>query len=212
MGSRHGVKARQVRQHVWLRRIELPAGIGQSVAATCLVAREFDAPSGVKPIEWRLLTNREATTLPEAIELIDWYRARWEIEILFNVLKNGCRVEALQLGTIERLERALALLLVVAWRITHLMRLGRSCPDLDAELFFDADEIRGAYLLTDVKQSVQSKLNEVLRLIARLGGFLGCKGDGEPGAKAIWHGLKEVHVAAKTLQKLRAGGHADNCV
>ncbi|CAJ9685439.1 IS4 family transposase [Burkholderia pseudomallei] len=212
MGSHHGVKARQVRQHVWLRRIELPAGIGQSVAATCLVAREFDAPSGVKPIEWRLLTNREATTLPEAIELIDWYRARWEIEILFNVLKNGCRVEALQLGTIERLERALALLLVVAWRITHLMRLGRSCPDLDAELFFDADEIRGAYLLTDVKQSVQSKLNEVLRLIARLGGFLGCKGDGEPGAKAIWLGLKEVHVAAKTLQKLRAGGHADNCV
>ncbi|KWB68218.1 transposase [Burkholderia ubonensis] len=212
MGSRHGVKARQVRQHVWLRRIELPAGIGQSVAATCLVAREFDAPSGVKPIEWRLLTNREATTLPEAIELIDWYRARWEIEILFNVLKNGCRVEALQLGTIERLERALALFLVVAWRITHLMRLGRSCPDLDAELFFDADEIRGAYLLTDVKQPAQPKLNEVLRLIARLGGFLGRKGDGEPGAKAIWLGLKEVHVAAKTLQKLRAGGHADNCV
>ncbi|WP_269766425.1 IS4 family transposase, partial [Burkholderia ubonensis] len=54
--------------------------------------------------------------------------------------------------------------------------------------------------------------NEVLRLIARLGGFLGRKGDGEPGAKAIWLGLKEVHVAAKTLQKLRAGGHADNCV
>jgi hypothetical protein len=34
----------------------------------------------------------------QAVELIDWYRARWEIEILFNVLKNGCRVEALQLG------------------------------------------------------------------------------------------------------------------
>jgi hypothetical protein len=52
----------------------------------------------------------------------------------------------------------------------------------------------------------------VLRLIARLGGFLGRKGDGEPGAKAIWLGLKEVHVAARTLQKLRAGGHAGNCV
>jgi hypothetical protein len=50
------------------------------------VAREFDAPGGVKPIEWRLLTNREATTLQEAIEPIDWYRARWEIEILFDGL------------------------------------------------------------------------------------------------------------------------------
>ena len=73
MGSRHGVKAREVRQHVWLRRIELPADQGQSVSATCLVACEFDAPAGVKPIEWRLLSNREATTLPQAAELIDWY-------------------------------------------------------------------------------------------------------------------------------------------
>jgi IS4 transposase len=186
------------------------AGKGQSVVATCLVAREFDAPAGVKPIEWHLLTNREATTLQQAIELIDWYRARWEIEILFNVLKNGCRVEVLQLGTIDRLERALALLLVVAWRITHLMRIGRTCPDLDAELFFDAHEIRGAYLLTDIKQPRKPKLNEVLRLIAQLGGFLGRKGDSEPGAKAIWLGLKEVHVAAKTLSALRAGGNADN--
>lgn len=212
MGSRHGVKARQVRQHVWLRRIELPAGKGQSVAATCLVAREFDAPAGVKPIEWHLLTNREATTLAQAIELIDWYRARWEIEILFNVLKNGCRVEALQLGSIERLERALALFLVVAWRIAYLMRMGRTCPDLDAELFFDADEIRSAYLLTEVQQPARPKLNAVLRLIAQLGGFLGRTGDGEPGAKAIWLGLRDVHVAAKTLRALRAGRNAGNCV
>jgi hypothetical protein len=212
MGSRHGVKAREVRQHVWLQRIELPVDKGQGVVVTCLVAREFDAPAGIKPIEWRLLTNREATTLQQATELIDWYRARWEIEILFNVLKNGCRVEALQLGTIERLERALALFLVVAWRIAYLMRMGRTCPDLDAELFFDVDEIRGAYLLTEAKQPDKPKLNQVLRLIAQLGGFLGRKGDGEPGAKAIWLGLKEVHVAAKTLRALRGRGNADTSV
>jgi Transposase Tn5 dimerisation domain len=131
---------------------------------------------------------------------------------LFNVLKNGCRVEALQLGTIERLERALALFLVVAWRIAYLMRMGRTCPDLDAELFFDVDEIRGAYLLTEAKQPAKPKLNEVLRLIAQLGGFLGRKGDGEPGAKAIWLGLREVHVAAKTLRALRGRGNADTSV
>jgi len=86
MASRHGVKARTVRQQLWMQRVELPAGRGKCVAATCLVAREFDAPAGVKPIEWRLLTNRVATTLEEAIELIDWYRARWEIEMLFDGL------------------------------------------------------------------------------------------------------------------------------
>jgi hypothetical protein len=85
---------------------------GSKLIATCIVAREIDAPAGVKPIEWRLLTNREAATAEAVAGLIDWYRARWEIEILFNVLENACRVEALQLGAIERIERALALYLV----------------------------------------------------------------------------------------------------
>jgi hypothetical protein len=86
MAARQGVKARTVRQRLWLQRVELPASKGKCIVATCLVAREFDAPAGVKPIEWRLLTNRAASTLDEAIELIDWYRARWEIEILFDGL------------------------------------------------------------------------------------------------------------------------------
>jgi hypothetical protein len=209
MAARQGVKARTVRQRLWLQRVELPASKGKSIAATCLVAREFDAPAGVKPIEWRLLTNRAATTLEEAIELIEWYRARWEIEILFNVLKNGCQVEELQLGTIERLERALALFLVVAWRVTYLMRLGRTCPGLDADLFFDPYEIRAAHLLTKTPMPVLPKLNEVLRLVARLGGFLARKGDGEPGVETIWKGLTKVHIAAETMRLLRDDGDAD---
>ncbi|NRO99673.1 IS4 family transposase, partial [Paraburkholderia sp. NMBU_R16] len=206
MAARQGVKARTVRQRLWLERVLLPASKGKSIAATCLVAREFDAPAGVKPIEWRLLTNRAASTLDEAIELIEWYRARWEIEILCNVLKNGCEVEELQLGTIERLERALALFLVVAWRVAHLMRLGRTCPDLDAHLFFDPDEIRAAYLLTKTRRTTQPKLNEVLRLIARRGGFLARKSDGEPGAETIWKGLTHVRIAAETMRLLRDEG------
>jgi Transposase Tn5 dimerisation domain/Transposase DNA-binding len=212
MAARQGVKARTVRQRLWLQRVELPASKGKCIVVTCLVAREFDAPAGVKPIEWRLLTNRAASTLDEAIELIDWYRARWEIEILFNILKNGCQVEELQLGTFERLERALALFLVVAWRVAHLMRLGRTCPDLDAHLFFDPDEIRAAYLLTKTRAPAQSRLNEVLRLIARLGGFLARKGDGEPGAQTIWKGLTTVRIAAETMRLLRDDGGSDTCV
>ena len=37
---------------------------------------------------------REIATPEAVVELIDWYRARWEIEMLFDVLKNACRVEA----------------------------------------------------------------------------------------------------------------------
>ncbi len=212
MAARHGVKARTVRQQLWVRQVDLPAGKGKTVSVTCLIAREIDAPTGAKPIEWRLLTNRKASTLADAVELIEWYRARWEIEILFNVLKNACKVEALQLGSIEKLERALALFMVVAWRIAHLMRLGRTCPDLDAELFFDPDEIQAAYLLHDKVPPAKPKLNEVLRRIACIGGFLARKGDGEPGVKTIWLGMKDVHVAVKTMRAMRRLGAQGTCV
>lgn len=186
MTSRHGVKARKLSQQLWVRSVKISAGAGKTVSATCVIAREINAPEGTKPVEWRLLTNRCATAAQEVIELIDWYRARWEVEMFFNILKNGCRIEALQLSTVERLERAIALFMVVAWRIAHLMRTGRTCPDLEATLLFDPDEINGAYLLAERKppKTVPS-INTVLRLIATLGGFLARKGDGEPGAKTI---------------------------
>lgn len=203
LAARPGSKARVVRQQLWARRVELNAGKGDIVQATCIVAREHDAPAGTKPIEWRLLTNRIAGTAAEVAELIDWYRARWEIEMLFNVFKTGCKVEELQLGTVERIERALALYLVVAWRISYLVRMGRTCPDLEARLFFDPDEIRGAFLLNKLRPPPNPTLNEVIRMIARVGGFLGRKGDGEPGAKTLWEGLRDVRASALTLQALR---------
>lgn len=84
------------------------------------------------------------------------------------------------------------------------MRLGRTCPNVDATLFFEPDEIRGAYLLTKTpKPKKPPTLNEVLRLIAKLGGFLGGKSDGEPGVRAIWRGLDQVKTAAETLRALR---------
>lgn len=204
LGAREHRPARKVRQQLWARRVNIGDGKRGQLTVTCVVAREVGAPAGAKAVEWRLLTNREATTHEQVVELIDWYRARWEIEIFFHVLKNGCEVEALQLGAIDRLERALALFMVVGWRITYLMRKGRACPDLDATLFFDADEIHGAHLLAKKKLPAKTPtVNDVVRLIAQIGGFLARKSDGEPGAKTIWRGLDKVHTAAQTLRALR---------
>ena len=81
------------------------------------------------------------------MELVNWYRARWEIELFFLVLKEGCRVERLQLADTERLQTALALYMVIAWRINRLMRLGRTLPDLPADLLFEPDERGAAFIL-----------------------------------------------------------------
>jgi len=80
MASRQGQAARTVRQEIRVLRQALPDGEGGTVAVSVVLASEVDSPSGVKPVQWRLLSNREAATLEEAILLIDWYRARWEVE------------------------------------------------------------------------------------------------------------------------------------
>lgn len=96
------------------------------MSATCVVAREVGAPAGATPVEWRLLKNRTAQTPEAVVELIDWYRARWGIERFFHVLKNGSMVEELQLSSIDRIERALALFMVVSWRIILETSVDRS--------------------------------------------------------------------------------------
>src|SRR5512144_2001662 len=82
-----GRPSRQVQQLLYLQRVTLPAQKGApSVAVTALLAREQHPPVGEKAIEWRLLTNRFAVTLEHAVELIEWYRCRWLVEIFFRIL------------------------------------------------------------------------------------------------------------------------------
>ena len=211
--SRHGCKAREVVQQVWAQTVELPDGAKGQVQASCIVAREMQPPQGEKPIEWRLLTNLPVGSLEQAARLIDWYRSRWEIEMFFHVLKNGCRIEALQLGSIEKMERALVLYMVVAWRIARLMRLGRACPDLNAQLMFEHDEWQAAFILNKKRPpDTPPTLNEVVRLVARLGGFLARTGDGEPGVKTIWLGMQRILDFATGVRFSRELQATESCV
>lgn len=208
LASRHGQPERLVRQQLRSKAVVIPAPDGRHVHVTCLIATEIEASAGCKPVEWRLLTNREVAGLEDAVELIDWYRCRWEIETLFHVLKNGCRVEALQLGSQGKLELALAVYLVVSWRLARLIRLGRIHPEWSADLFFSATEWAGAYILNKKKPpKTPPTLREVVRLIAQLGGFLARKGDGEPGVKSLWLGIQRLRDFVFGVEHMREIGY-----
>ncbi|MEF8754679.1 MAG: transposase [Accumulibacter sp.] len=98
-------------------------------------------PADAEPLEWFLITTCEITTPEQAQECLRWYCLRWRIEDWHRVLKSGCRIEALQHKTAERLKRAIAINLVIAWRIMLMTLLGRQCPDLPAEVLFSDAEI-----------------------------------------------------------------------
>ena len=199
--------SRQVRQRLYLQRVTLPARKGApAVQVTALLAREEHPPASEQAIEWRLLTNRSATTLEEAVELIEWYRRCWLVEVFFRILKSGCRVEALQLGTLERLERALVIYLIIAWRILHLVTWGRDCPELSCEVVFDPEEWQAAWIVAHRRPPPDTPppLGMMVRLIARFGGFLGRKRDGHPGPKAIWQGMQRVREFALAVEAGKA--------
>jgi hypothetical protein len=167
-----------------------PAGV--------ILAEQTDAAPGEAPLRWLLLTTRPVGTAGAAAQAVRWYGRRWLIERLHFVLKSGCRVEGLQLETAARLRRALATYLIVAWRLLWLTYEARRRPEGPCEGVLDAAErevlLRHFRLPPD---GPPPTLREAVRLLARLGGFLDRRGDGEPGVQCLWRGWQQLQAMLK---------------
>jgi hypothetical protein len=144
--ARPGKQQRTAQVALRYRRIELrpPAQHKARPPLTLWVvhAQETSQPADAEPVEWFLLTTRQIDSASQAEECLRWYCLRWRIEDWHRVLKSGCRIEALQHQTAERLKRAIGINMVIAWRIMLMTLLGRQCPELPAEVLFSDLEIR----------------------------------------------------------------------
>lgn len=189
-------KARKIVQSLQAARVTLRAPQGhaetQLIEVTVLLAREIDPPDGDSPVEWKLLTNLEVTRLDQAEQMLSWYLCRWPVEIFFRILKSGCKIEDLQLEKLERLEPAILLYMLIAWRVLFLTMVGRECPELPCNLVFDDEEWKAVYIVSQKKSPPDTPptLNQITRMIAGFGGFLNRAGDGLPGPQTIWTGLQ----------------------
>ena len=105
-------------------------------------ALEEKPPANTQAVEWFLLTTINITSAVEAEQCLRWYALRWRIEDWHRVLKSGCRIGDLGHETAERLRRAIAINLVIAWRIMLMTLLGRETPELPAEVLFSDIELR----------------------------------------------------------------------
>jgi len=171
-------------------------------------AMEEMPPVGEKAISWLLLTTLEVACFEQASRCLRWYSYRWLIERYHYTLKSGCRLEQLQLETADRLERALATYAIVAWRLLWLTYEARSHPSESIKGILPAHYWIALYChihQTTVLPFRPPTLSECVRWIARLGGFLGRKSDGEPGVKTLWLGLQRVHDMASIWQLLALG-------
>lgn len=155
-------------------------------------AHEENPPKKTKPVSWMLLTTIEITNVFQAVEAIRWYVCRWLIELYFKVLKSGCTIEERQLEAAHRLVNCLAIDSIIAWRILFITMIGRERPDLPATVIFEEAECNALYAFIakkPVELETAPSLGNVIREIAKLGGFLARKSDGDPGVICIWRGM-----------------------
>jgi hypothetical protein len=172
-----------------------PGGRLPPVTVSAVYAQEPSPPQGEEPIEWLLLTSLPVTDFLRACTVVQWYRCRWEMELFFRVLKQGCKIEQLRMQTDQRLLNALAIYLIVAWRIHNITMASRAYPDASCEIVFEPWEWHTLYTMQQHchPPPTPPPLREMVRSLAQLGGFLARKGDGEPGIKVIWQGYQRLH-------------------
>jgi hypothetical protein len=174
-----------------------------------VLVREVGAPADVEPIEWLLVTSLPIDTPAAVLAVVDYYTGRWPVEVYTRVYKSGCRVERLQLETAERLRPCLMLYKIVAWRVLYVTRLGRECPALPCDVVFPPEEWKPVWRVTQAAPLPEQAppLGDFVRMVGALGGHNGRRGDGPPGAEALWRGLRRLTDFALAWQTFGPESH-----
>ncbi len=182
-----------------------PGGKLPPVTVSAVYAPEPSPSQGEEPIAWLLLTSLPVTDFPRACTVVQWYRCRWEMALLFRVLKQGCQIAQGRVQTDQRLLHALAMYVIVAWRIHHIPMAGRAYPEVSCEVVFEPQEWPTLYTMPQHchPPPPPPPLREMVRSLAQLGGFLARQGDGEPGIKAIWQGYQRLHDCLYAIDTYR---------
>ena len=171
--------------------------LANSLDLTLISLTEENPPDGVEPLEWLLMTNLCIESAADAILAARYYKQRWKIERFHFVLKSGCQIEKIQQRSIDGIELMILMYSIIAVHIMMLTYTARNFPDTPCSLLFGESEwqtlFRAANRTIHCPTSPYS-MADALRYVAKLGGFVGAKSDGEPGLKVVWSGLNKLFI------------------
>ncbi len=165
--------------------------------------REVDAPPGVEPLHWLLLTSLPCDTWMQVRRVIGIYTQRWCVEEYHKALKTGAGAEDSQMERAYRIESLLGVLGVVAVRLFNTKWLARTRPDEPVE-----PKVFGAELLALLAAKFGKPKGGWTHLtalvsIARVGGFIARRSDGMPGWQNIWRGWNRLMWMCHGLETLK---------
>jgi Transposase DNA-binding/Transposase Tn5 dimerisation domain len=175
----------------------------EPVAGWCV--RCWEAGKRKNAWEWILFTTVPVTDAATALERIEWYRLRWIVEEYHKALKTGCAREQRQLQSAQGLRALLGLLAIVAVRLLQLRTIAREAPDTPANQVVEPELLETVIRLRGGSAN-QMTADQFWRAGAGLGGFLGRKGDGNPGWQTLWRGWQRLQDLCWGLQPLPVSG------
>ncbi len=183
----------------WVAKLKQPP-----IAMNVIEVKEVNAPKGVTPIHWVLFTSLPVKTFDDAWGVIGYYELRWLVEEYHKALKTGCSTESRQLKAAGRLEAFVGLSSVVAVRLLQLKSLARTNPEVPAQRVVPEVWLKMLKLARKGLNRVHDlTVGQFYREVAKLGGFLGRKSDGEPGWITIWRGWEKLNTYVFVASKLK---------
>jgi len=152
------------------------------------------------PIEWLLLTSHPVENIQKALQIINWYKERWNIEQLFRILKNkGLCLESTQVSHYEKLQKLMALALMGAVKVLQLVRARSNHTNQSMACAFSKEEEKFMILVNQQVQGKTEKLSNPYSakslafaawVIGRLAGWSGYQSQRPPGPIDMLNGLK----------------------
>jgi hypothetical protein len=140
-------------------------------------------------LEWLLVTNLPVNNQEDSIRIVRIYRRRWLIEDYHKAVKTGFRIEDNQLKQASRILALFGMIGVIATQLLAMREWCRLSPETPVE-----EKVPKPWI-TLIERHLKVKLKTVRdfwRSLARMGGFIGRKSDGEPGWQTIWKGYKRL--------------------
>jgi hypothetical protein len=198
--ARGGRAGRQARVLVSFGQVRLQVPKGEAALDVWVVrAWEVEAPEGVDPLEWILATSVRVATAEDALERVEWYTTRWVVEDYHQCLKTGCAIEERDLETADRIQRLLGIMAPVAVRLLQLRDNARAKPDMAASAVADPLMVRVLAAKSGLRPE-EMTVRTFCREVAKMGGFLGRRRDGEPGWKTLWRGWTELETLTEGVR------------
>jgi len=165
-----------------------------SVTYNVVLVEEVGGPGDGTDVGWLLITTLPIATVEDLLRVMDYYLARWIVEIFFRTLKTGCRVEEIRLETNARLKRCLAFYQIIAWRVLYLTYLNRTCPKLPCTAVFDESEWKSVWRVVQKKPLPKKPptLTQFMQLLTQLGGYNNRATEPPAGPQPLWVGLRRM--------------------